>query len=228
MKKFLIVISTIVIFFTIFSIKTLAVPLKINYLVKEMVQDLVLNLMNDKYLSNSSNPYDYIINNKNYEAIVSLGPDAIPYLEHLIKSSENSGLIEYILAIAIEEIGKVDLKKGSEYRWTTAKKFPLEWEKHLEKIPSEVKKIAYSNDTPEIKNKELIKLGTPSIPYIIDLIDDGIIELSPSLYELVKDNKWLNNEIMLEDLDLLDKEWIENNKSRFNGLRKLVESVQKN
>ncbi|WP_077368945.1 hypothetical protein [Anaerosalibacter sp. Marseille-P3206] len=74
--------------------------------------------------------------------------------------------------------------------------------------------------------KFLIVISTIVIFFTIFSIKTLAVPLK--INYLVKDNKWLNNEIMLEDLDLLDKEWIENNKSRFNGLRKLVESVQKN
>lgn len=65
----------------------------------------------------SSNPYDYIKNNDNYNKIVSLGTDALDIIKKKIDESNENGLKEYILAAAANDIAKVDLKKDT-YNWS--------------------------------------------------------------------------------------------------------------
>ena len=71
----------------------------------------------------SSNPYYYIKNNADFHNIVQLGQDVLPILQDKIKNSENDGLQEYILAIAIERIAQTNLKMSKETTWETAKGF---------------------------------------------------------------------------------------------------------
>ena len=66
-------------------------------------------LLRNPQLSASSNPYEYIQNNKNFNDLVNLGTDALPVIAEKIMNSNDDGLKEYILAIAAEKIAKIDL-----------------------------------------------------------------------------------------------------------------------
>lgn len=59
----------------------------------------------------SSSPYTYIKDSKDFENIVALGNPALPILKKMLDESNNNGLIEYIYAIAIEKISKVDIRE---------------------------------------------------------------------------------------------------------------------
>ncbi len=65
----------------------------------------------------SSNPYDYVVDNANFEAIVALGLDALPILEQGLHATDADDLREYIMCIAIEEIARCDLKQFEEFAW---------------------------------------------------------------------------------------------------------------
>ncbi|MEY9094691.1 hypothetical protein [Paenibacillus sp. RC84] len=135
----------------------------------------------DPQLSLSSNPYSYLKNNKEYERIVKLGIPALPVIEQRISEGENYGLDKYLLAIAAEEIAKVNLKNG-DYRWSDAEEFIRAWKLHLKSVPKKVDEIVSANETFEWKNDKLAELGAPAIPYIKE---KGIKEIEPSLQKII-------------------------------------------
>lgn len=178
-------------------------------------KDLSKMIIENPEMASSSNPYDYIKDNKNFDNIVQLGDDALPIIAQKIKSSNDNGLNEYILAIAIERIAKVDLKKNGE-GWTTAKEFSQVWSKYLRNIPNSVEQIVTSNQSDNLKMENLINLGTPALPFIIDKVEQGNIELFPAVNILIADNN-------INITSITDpQEWIKQNKEHFNNLRSLV------
>ncbi len=174
----------------------------------------------------SSNPYDYIKNNDYYKQLVKMGPDALPLLEDSIVQSKSNGLNEYILAIAIEDIAKVNLKtyEGKKFGWETARGFVTEWDKHLKNIPETVKSIQSSSASKKDKIDALVQLGVPAVPFITDSIEQGNQECAGALAVLLKDN----TKVSFSTNDLPNsKEWVQKNKSQFAQLRAYVESKNK-
>lgn len=153
------------------------------------IQQSISNTMSTKP-SFSSSPYTYIKDSKDFENIVALGNPALPVLKKMLDESNNNGLIEYIYAIAIEKISKVDIRE--ETNWDSAKDFSQKYTTHLKKIPDQVDEISKEKISLDEKNEKLKKLGTPAIPYIADKIEDGDNDLFPALDYLV-DNKSKNN-----------------------------------
>lgn len=185
-------------FIAVILVRTVfATTLEVNYNINNLMENILEESLKNTEIPMSSNPYTYIENNKYYDAIVEIGPKAVPIIIKDIKNSENNGLREYILAIAVEEIAQVDLKKinnaiSIDYSktWSNAKAFAEKWTQHLHSIPDEVNNITQdSTKTDEEKINELVDLGAPAIPYILDKIQEGNTSISPSLYELLKDNK---------------------------------------
>lgn len=173
-------------------------------------------LENGTKLALSSNPYDYTKAYKEYDNIVSLGNDALPYIEERIDRSPGSGLVDYILAAAAEDIAKVDLKK-SNFQWSTGDSFSRSWKSHLKEIPAKTKQIAESNESEAAKNEELKELGTPAIPFILDEIENGHEELVSSAVELI-DNR---PEAFTSPSDIQD--WAGKEKLKFKNLKQYVE-----
>lgn len=169
-------------------------------------------------LSTSSNPYDYIQDNPEFNEIISLGNDALPYLQERLSQSENNGLQEYIVAIAIERIARVDLKKKDSIQWETAKEFNSKWKKHLSSIPTAVDEISSNSKiSPDEKRILLSGLGTPAIPFILDKIESGNSELSPVIIDLTE-----NPELGVRENDDDIKEQVANNKDSFERLKRYV------
>ncbi|MFC9776982.1 hypothetical protein [Paenibacillus chitinolyticus] len=186
MKKLLLSITTgflvgIVSFVLISSNSSAALSSNIYISLTDMQLEIKRLTETDPQLSLSSNPYSYIKNNKEYERIIKLGIPALPVIEQRISEGPNYGLDKYILAIAAEEIARVNLKKG-DYRWSDAEEFIRSWKLYLKSVPKKVDEIVSANETFEWKNDKLAELGTPAIPYIKE---KGIKEIEPSLQKII-------------------------------------------
>ncbi len=67
-----------------------------------------------------SNPYAYTEGNADYQAILDLGEDALPYLLSELEKSEGDGLREYIIALAAVSIrGEIRANQT----WSTGKEW---------------------------------------------------------------------------------------------------------
>lgn len=115
----------------------------------------------------SSNPYDYITDNPNYDEVIRIGYDALPILEENLKNSNASGLREYIICIALEEIMSCDLKQFDDYQWGSAEDFKSKWNQYLKDVPAKVDKILNSSASTKDKEQEIAKLGVPAVPYVV-------------------------------------------------------------
>jgi hypothetical protein len=188
----------------------------INANIADIETNLENELNNGTKLELSSSPYDYTEAYKEYDNIVSLGNDALPYIEERIDASPGSGLVDYMLALAAEEIAKVDLKK-SNFQWSTGESFSLSWKSYLKEIPAKTKQVAESNNSEATKNEELKELGTPAIPFILDEIEKGHEELIPAAVELIGDKpETLTSPSGVED-------WVGKEKLKFKELKQYVE-----
>ena len=225
MKKFKVLFSTFIclaaiISMFIISTQVSAISKTIDTDLQQLTNSIEKDAISNPELAMSSCPYDYIKNNESFDDIVALGNDALPVLEDKINDSEQSGLQEYILAIAMEKIAKVDFKDGDQ-EWNNGKGFTERWDYHLQHLESNIQSIISSSDSVAIKNTNLEKLGTPAIPFIMDNISAGNTELEPALQELCEGNSSVTLD---ENTNIQD--WIKNNNSKFDSLRKLVNSKQ--
>ncbi|MBA2942446.1 hypothetical protein HZF08_29660 [Paenibacillus sp. CGMCC 1.16610] len=164
----------------------------------------------------SSNPYDYITDNEAFENIVSLGSEALPALHNKLSMSDENGLKEYYLAVAIEQIAGVDLKQSQSTFWDTPNGFIQMWSRYLETIPSHVDEISKdANLSQEERVKQLIKLGTPAVPFILDEIELGDEGLLSAFNVLTRNSA--------ATADILDKKaWASENKDQFAELKRYV------
>jgi len=174
----------------------------------------------DPQLGISSNPYSYIKNNKEYERIVKLGIPALPVIEQRISEGEKYGLDKYILAIAAEEIAKVNLKNG-EYRWSDAEEFIRAWKLHLKSVPKKVDEIVSANETFEWKNNKLAELGVPAIPYIKG---KGIKEIEPSLQKIIGSHNLTQFSSIQNDAISMEQ-WEIDHKQDINILKAIIKNA---
>ncbi|MEK4512100.1 hypothetical protein EJP82_12150 [Paenibacillus anaericanus] len=85
------------------------------------IEDNLSKIINNKEVAFSSNPIDYIDQNQNeYENIISKGEKGLKYLIVELKSSEENGLKEWIMAKASTDI----LKTNNPIKeWSTGKEW---------------------------------------------------------------------------------------------------------
>lgn len=132
------------------------------------------------------NIYDDIKSNEDFASIINLGFDALPVLIRLLDHSVQDGLEEYIYAVALEGISKVDMRRSTD--WNSGKEFLTIYTAHLKEIPNKVKNIVDEPISDKEKIDQLMLLGTPAIPYLFDVIESGYEELAPAFNYLL-DNK---------------------------------------
>lgn len=148
----------------------------VNTNMNMMMEEIDAMIENSDESMMSSNPYDYI-DNQYFDNIISRGISALPTITEEIASSESSGLREYILAIAAEEITATHLNKENVYNWSNGKEWLDEWNIYLRNIPTKVDYIINDTEnTIEEKKQALNNLGIMSLPYIKDAIDAGHTE----------------------------------------------------
>lgn len=166
------------------------------------IQESIDNLASSEVAA-SSNPYDYVKNNEDFKAIIAAGVVALPELEQLLIDSEQDGLMEFIYAIAMEQISKVDMRQAAE--WSTGKEFLTIYTSYIEEIPSKVELIADEPINDVDKIDQLKALGTPAIPYIFYAIENRHPELAPALDDLTDNaSKDDRREWSVENADLLN------------------------
>jgi|GEM_PF-2202826 len=139
-------------------------------------------------LALSSNPYDYIENSDEYKKLIAIGTDAISVIEECLDSKENyNGIEQYILAIALQDISKVELKNYEEYAWADVNAFLMSWEKAKDDVVIKVPQIlSDASLSSEEKWVEIAKFGTLAIAPLqefqiqaeADDMDSSLTELS--------------------------------------------------
>lgn len=170
-------------------------------------------------LALSSNPYKYTENNQVFDRIVGYGYEALPLIEKEMTKGDTYGLEKDILAIAAERIAKVDLKQ-SPYRWSHAEEFVRAWRLHLQAVPSEVERLAASEQSRDEKIKSLVKLGAPAIPYILEQVDQGHTDMAPALRQLIPESAAAG--LRAEGDAAAYKQWAQEHQEQVELLRSLV------
>ncbi|MDK8183278.1 hypothetical protein [Paenibacillus sp. UMB4589-SE434] len=163
-----------------------------------------------------SNPYDYTRNSVPFSHILKLGHAALPILQDKLSANKENGLKQYIIAIAIEDIAQVKLKSTSSASWDTGKEFLTEWRQHLQHIPQRVAVIVNSKANKEKKAVQLIQLGLPAIPFILDQLELGHTEVLSAIQQLISSNR------LETDHSTFSMEWLAANQSDYEELRQLV------
>ena len=110
----------------------------------------------------SSNPYDYIENNSEYDVLVAMGDDALVAIETCLnaENQQYNSLELYVLAIALEDITKTSLKNYENYFWMDSDMFLAIWEQLNIDVVTKVPQIMSDNSlTQENKWIEIAKFG---------------------------------------------------------------------
>lgn len=89
-------------------------------------------------------------------------------------------------------------------------------------VEQNVDTITSAADAAEVKTKQLVKLGTPAIPFIMDKIENGQADAAPALEILLTENPSVNYE---SGKTRNWQAWVKDNQGHFNDLRSLVENA---
>lgn len=130
---------------------------EIQYRIEESLKTEGAYLSNGMPLAMSSNPYDYIKDNAEYDKLIALGEESLDDLYKLQQDQEKyDNFQRYIIAIAIEEITKTDLKQSEEYFWMDADGFSEKWNDFSIEAEENIKDILNNNSLSENEKIENI------------------------------------------------------------------------
>lgn len=186
---------------------------------------------NKELVSYSSSPYTIVKNISEYNDLVNIGIDAVSVLYNKISNSSESGLMEYIYAMAIEDIMSQNFDYNSvqmnsnnyNYGWANSLEFKEAFSGYMKMIPDLYKEIKEDDSlTNDDKVNNIMELGLGAIPYVIDDINNNESDLD---YKNVLESILISrNVIKIEsrsndnfDLD----EWINLNRNSYNQLKNI-------
>lgn len=163
---------------------------EIQYRIEESLKTEGAYLSNGMPLAMSSNPYDYIKDNAEYDKLIALGEESLEDLYELQQDKDKYDSFQrYIIAIAIEEITKTDLKQSEEYFWMDADGFSEKWNDFSIEAEENIKDILNNNSLSENEKIENIcfygtlanNINTTQFPdNQIKIIDSAKSEISNS------------------------------------------------
>jgi hypothetical protein len=96
------------------------------------------------------------------------------------------------------------------------------WKSHLSRIPAAVRSIADSGSPVEKQNADLVKLGTPAIPFVLDEIESGHDDLALAAETLLDGTVEMAG---VSPRGLVSAEWAKQNRERFSALRIMVDAA---
>ncbi|MFA5604054.1 MAG: hypothetical protein WDA12_04340 [Bacilli bacterium] len=216
-----------------------AITLEINSNINKMISSRDVK-------SFSSSPYTIVEGNQSYKDLVSLGVPAIKPLYDKINQSKHSGLLEYIYAMAIEEIMSqnyilqldVDEEKINElqkngyslrdveYSWATAKEFEQAFSDFMKELPKKYEDI--KNDSTlnvEKKTFKVTELGLGVIPYLIQDIQNDLnssLDYENLLMEILVERNQMKD-LSEKSKNFVVDDWIKQNYEEYNLLKMIAE-----
>lgn len=196
------ILSLVLCMFFVFNTRSISAAEKVRLNLEGIDESIQNEVSNRTKLALSSNPYDYIADNTYYNSIIDIGVPALAELEDTLKRSEQNGLNEYILAIAIEEISRANVNAilgNVDYGWENAKEFLSEWTDIKLSATNNVESIIQSKTlTEEEKLMKVKDYGILAVPAINSYLstsesrksDELVGKLNSLLesYELGKNN----------------------------------------
>lgn len=192
-KRLTIIASAFLIVAICFNLTISSVQASVFYQYNENMENLRIYLSklaeDNPQKASSSNPYDYITDNKYYNEIVLLGIEVLPYLKETLNDASNYGLDEYICAIAIEDIVSIDLKGKGKKPWATAREFNVTFNSFVNGLERSVTEIVSSNIKNDDKVDELYELGILAIPYLLEAGQKGHNECMIVVESILQDNQ---------------------------------------
>lgn len=102
----------------------------------------------------SSNPYDYK-ESKYYKQLVRLGLDAVPILSEKLCKNEVTGLNQYLVGLAIQDITETDLAEATGDTWISGEELAVVWKKFIEGAPEKIEEVLSSKEPVDVKIEKL-------------------------------------------------------------------------
>ena len=136
-----------------------------------------------------------------------MGISVIPELVSSLDESDESGLEEYIYALAIEDITDIDLK-GNNQPWKDGQEFKREYKAFVRNAEDHINYIIENKElTAEEKVTELEEFGVYALPYIEEVKGNGDNQFDKASTNIKKDfcKNTKRGKITLKETEIMKK-----------------------
>lgn len=135
---------------------------EVKYSLAEEVDDVLSSFDEEASLEGakmySSNPYDYK-ESKYYKQLVRLGLDAVPILSEKLCKNEVTGLNQYLVGLAIQDITETDLAEATGDTWISGEELAVVWKEFIKGAPDQIEQILNAEETVDVKIEKLQSYG---------------------------------------------------------------------
>lgn len=135
---------------------------EVKYSLAEEVDDVLSSFDEEASLEGakmySSNPYDYK-ESKYYKQLVGLGIDAVPILSEKLCKNEVTGLNQYLVGLAIQDITETDLAEATGDTWISGEELAVVWKEFIKGAPEQIEQILNAKETVDVKIEKLQSYG---------------------------------------------------------------------
>ncbi len=131
---------------------------EVKYSLAEEVDDVLSSFDEEASLEGakmySSNPYDYK-ESKYYKQLVRLGLDAVPILSEKLCKNEVTGLNQYLVGLAIQDITGTDIAEATGDTWASGEELAVVWKEFIKGAPEQIEEILNAEETVDVKIEKL-------------------------------------------------------------------------
>lgn len=200
---------------------------KINTNMDTLMAEIEKEMTDNPELAMMGSPITIIEESQAYQKIIELGLNGVKPLYDKLYNSQDSGLYEYILALAIEDITKEEFIYNKDYGWKNSLEFRMAYETKVNNVQTNVEKIINDeNLSDEDKLSKFKEQGIFAVSFLINeynnneskvakaIIKEAIQDISND-YNI--DNNNNNNNILLMNAKETD-DFIIENKDLFDSL----------
>lgn len=120
----------------------------------------------------SSNPYDYKESNY-YKQLVGFGMDAVPLMSEKICSGEITGLNQYLVGLAIQDITQTDIAQAVGEGWVSGEQLADVWEKFIQTAPENIEEILETEESADSQIEKLQCYGVFGVAAVQGLKEES-------------------------------------------------------
>jgi len=165
---------------------------------------------------------EYFRSSEQYNVVLDLGLKAVKPAYYIIYKSPLSGLYEYILASAIDEITGYDYAVTESYGWSTSKQFLEMYNEKVLKTLASFKEILENQSlSQEEKVKQIRSLGIFAVAPLLNEIDNPSSDLSG---ESLESCLWgIIEDYSIESVDHNLENWRSENEQTYQNIIEILE-----
>lgn len=195
----------------------------------KLMSEIEMEMKNNPEVAMQGHPGEFIKNSDSYKNITNLGLKAVKPMYDILYDSRDSGLYEYILAMAVQDITGEKFVYNADYGWKNSMEFRMAYEEKVNNVKFNVERIiSDENLSDEEKIEKFKEQGIFAVSFLIKEYNNNDSKISKSVIEnSVKYIKSKYEPQMLSERSTGNNSDINENKEVFDSIVELNGKVYK-